>query len=295
MSTPVRQVVFLAVLAAVLVAGLGLGQAVGPIGPAGNTASHGEQTDAAHTGGHADPDDGEHGERPTGVTGLAVSADGYTLRAETTSLSVGGQDFAFTVTGPDGQPLTAYDSTHERDLHLIVVRRDTTGFQHLHPEQGEDGTWSTPLTLDAPGAYRAYADFAPQGEPARTLATDLVVPGDYAPQPVPEPARTSVVDGYTVTLDGDLREGALTFRVSRDGRPVEDLEPYLGAGGHLVVLREGDLGYLHVHPEGEVVTGPQIAFQAEAPSDGRYRLFLQFQHGGAVHTADFTADTQEDS
>jgi hypothetical protein len=311
MSTPVRLVVFLGVLAAVLVAGLGLGRAVGPIGPASSDASHGEPAatddhadDGGHAGddegGHADDagghaDDGGHAEQPTGVTGLAVSEGGYTFRPGTTSLVVGTQDFRFTVVGADGEPVTAYDATHERDLHLIVVRRDTSGFQHLHPEQGDDGTWSTPLTLDAPGAYRAYADFAPEGEPARTLAVDLVVPGEYAPEPLPAPSRTAEVDGYTVTLDGDLRSGDLVFEVSRDGRPVDDLEPYLGAGGHLVVLREGDLGYLHVHPEGDLDTGPEIAFVAEAPSDGRYRLFLQFQHGGTVRTAAFTADTEETS
>lgn len=303
MSTPVRLVAFLALLAAVLLGGLGLGRAVGPLSPveagAGHTepaAPHGgdaghEDDGAGHAedgASHADADDG-HGD-PTGITGLAVSQDGFTLRPATTTLSLGTSDFRFTVAGPDG-PLTDYDPTHERDLHLVVVRRDATGFQHLHPVQDDAGTWSTPLTLDRPGPYRVYADFAPAGEPARTLAVDVVVPGKYLPEPPAEPTTTAQADGYDVALTGDLADGALTFTVTRDGRPVDDLEPYLGAGGHLVVLREGDLGYLHVHPVGEQALGPDVVFEAEAPSEGRYRLFLQFQHDGAVRTAAFAVDT----
>src|SRR3712207_5524576 len=102
-------------------------------------------------------------------------------------------------------------------------------------------------------------------------------------------------DGHTVVLTGGLAPGAeseLTFSVSRDGRPVPDLQPYLGAYGHLVALRDGDLEYLHVHPvEDEHVApapGPHVGFAATAPSAGTYRLFLDFRHGDAVHTAAFT-------
>ncbi|MDP9870255.1 hypothetical protein J2S55_009521 [Streptosporangium brasiliense] len=81
--------------------------------------------------------------------------------------------------------------------------------------------------------------------------------------------------------------------MSKDGKPVTDLQPYLGAYGHLVALRTGDLAYLHVHPDGEpgdgrTAPGPEITFYAEVPSRGDYRLFLDFQHEGTVRTADFT-------
>ena len=75
-------------------------------------------------------------------------------------------------------------------------------------------------------------------------------------------------------------------RVSRGGEPVRTQE-YLGAGGHLVALREGDLAYLHVHPEGR---GEAVSFMTEFPSEGRYRLYLQFKHDGRVHTAEFTQE-----
>ncbi|MFP5220204.1 MAG: hypothetical protein ACLGIG_10805 [Actinomycetes bacterium] len=295
MSTPARLAGFAAVLALVLAAGLGLGNAVGPVSEPSAEPAHAspdDRPDDAMPGGasgdtHGDAgDDAAHADPGARtISGLAVSDDGYTLRPTAMTLPLGTSPYHFTVTGPDGAPLTRYDETHERDLHLIVVRRDGSGFQHLHPEMAADGTWKLQLTLDQPGAYRVYADFAPAGLPARTLATDLLVAGDAAVQPWPEPATTTVVDGYQVRLDGHLdagQETELAFSVTRDGAPVE-LEPYLGALGHLVVLREGDLGYLHVHADGD-----ELTFAATAPSAGAYRLYLQFQVDGVVHTADLT-------
>jgi len=130
-----------------------------------------------------------------------------------------------------------------------------------------------------------------------TLGADLTVAGDGVPTPLPPVATTATVDGYTVELAGQLVPGQaspLTLSVTRDGAPVTDLQPYLGAYGHLVALRQGDLGYLHVHPQGHpgdgtTPAGPSIELFAEVPSTGTYRLFLDFQHDGVVHTAAFTA------
>ena len=87
-------------------------------------------------------------------------------------------------------------------------------------------------------------------------------------------------DGLDVRLTPEGEE--LGFEVTRDGAPVA-LDDYLGAKGHLVALREGDLAFLHVHPDED-----RLRFMAELPTAGRYRLFLQFQVDGAVHTAAFT-------
>ncbi len=148
------------------------------------------------------------------------------------------------------------------------------------------------MALDGSGPWKVFVDFVPAGaESAVILAADVTVPGAYAPTPLTPAAPTTQVDGYTVTLDGDLTPGAesdLTARITRDGRDVTDLQPYLAAYGHLVALRSSDLAYLHVHPLEQAAPGPEIAFGAEVPSTGTYRLFLQFRHGDAVHTAAFT-------
>ena len=227
--------------------------------------------------------------------GLLVSQNGYTFDAPRQLRAGAATPVSFRILGPGGRPVTAYATAHDKDLHLIAVRRDLSGFQHVHPEPAADGTWSVPLDL-SPGTWRLFADFDPAGDDtALVLGADVAVAGDYQPQPLPAPATTAEVDRYTVTLDGTLvagQQSTLTLSVSRDGRPVTDLQPYLAAYGHLVALRDGDLAYLHVHPAGEpgdgrTPAGPGITFHASAPA-GDYRLFLDFKHGDVVRTAEFT-------
>jgi hypothetical protein len=266
----------------------------------GHSGDHsgGDHSGGDHSGGGHSGDHGaDHGGGLPG--GLQTAQDGYRLKPVTSGLTAGGvTDFAFQIIGPDGAPVIRYTPTHQRDLHLIVVRRDLSGFQHVHPTLGTGGTWRIPLTVPAAGQYRIFTDFQPAARTApMTLGVDLPAPGDYAPAPVPAPVRTTTVDGYTVELAGDLAAGSaskVTLRVSRDGKAVTDLQPYLGAYGHLVALRDGDLAYLHVHPDGEpgdgrTAAGPDVTFYAEVPSGGAYRLYLDFQHAGKVHTAEFTA------
>ena len=190
-----------------------------------------------------------------------------------------------------------FEVEHTKRLHMIVVRRDLTGFQHLHPRMRGDGTWTTRLTLPEAGSYRLYADFVRDGEPV-TLASDLRVDGDADLRPLPPPSTTATADGYDVRLAGGAahagEEAELRFEVTRDGEAVE-VEPYLGADGHLVVLREGDLAFLHVHPSEHADAGggdDAISFEATLPTAGRYRMFLQFRDAGRVHTAEFTEEVE---
>ncbi|WP_431922371.1 hypothetical protein [Nonomuraea jabiensis] len=297
MNTATKLGSYLLGLAVVFGGALGAGKVVGPVA-APAVEDHSAMTAPTATAGH-----GEHAtQQATNDTpgGLQVSENGYTLNPLTETIKPGEPtDVRFTVTGPDGRPVTDYQVEHDKKLHFIVVSRDLRSFQHVHPDMTPDGTWSVKLTLPKAGSYRAFADFAPTGGEALTLGADLSVAGDYEPEALPQDSRTATVDGYTVTLDGELTPGQaskLTLKVSKDGKPVTDLQPYLGAYGHLVALRARDLAYLHVHPDGEpgdgkTKAGPEIVFYAEVPSTGDYRLFLDFQHEGEVRTADFTLGT----
>ena len=285
MNTPVKLGAFGLGLAVVFTAALGLGRTVGPTPAPTATAAHNQHDEPTTAPGNA----------ATAVpAGLQVAQDGYRLQTISTTLAVGTpQPFRFRILGPDDEPVTDYSRSHDKDLHLIVVRRDLSGFQHVHPELAGDGTWSIPLAVAAPGQYRVFADFQPAAlTDGLTLGADVPTPGDYQPRPLPAAARSTTVDGYTVTLTGDLVPGGsskLTLSVSKDGAPVTDLQPYLGAYGHLVALRDADLAYLHVHPDGKTAAGPDIVFHADVPSSGVYRLYLDFQHGDKVRTAEFTA------
>ena len=294
MNTATKVAAFLTSLAAVFALALGAGRWFGPDAEPAVAATH-----DSHGGGETDPAQTDAEDAADGPGGLMISQDGYTLALAESNTAAG--DFVpvrFTITGPDGAPVTEYDVEHEKQLHLIAVRRDFSGFQHVHPELSSDGRWSTTLAL-TPGQWRLFADFKATEGDALTLGADLAVAGAYEPVREAVESRTAQVDGYTVSLDGDLSAGAdakLTLRTERDGQPVTDLEPYLGAYGHLVALRDGDLAYLHVHPDGApgdgtTQPGPDVVFYAAVPSAGSYHLYLDFKHQGVVRTAVFTLST----
>jgi len=252
-------------------------------------AHQGMESGDAHEGG---PTTGAVG---AAVPGLAAAEGSYRLVPERTRHeSSPNARYRFRVVDEDGETVRDFDVEHERRMHLIVVRRDFAEFQHLHPRQLEDGAWEADVDLSRGGVYRAFADFATSGQ-SLTLATDLFAPGRFDPISLPPPATTDRVgEGYEVALDSAApRSGgthSVEFKVLRNGQPVDSVEPYLGADGHLVALREHDLGFLHTHPEGEPGGPGPIKFAVEYPSAGRYRLFLQFKHRGEVHTAAFTQD-----
>jgi hypothetical protein len=282
------------VVVAVFGAAYGIGTVVGPVAEPAPAAA------ADHEGmGEAEGEHGDSHEATGPPKGLQVSEGGVTLDVLTEGLAAGAAaNFAFRILDDDGHAVTDFQPTHDKLMHLVVARRDLSGFQHVHPEMAADGTWRVPLTFPAAGDFRVFADFQRAGEDeGHTLGIDVPVAGAYTANPLPPSALTAAVGEYRVTLSGTLTPGTtskLTLSVDKGGVPVTDLQPYLAAYGHLIALRQGDLAYLHVHPDGEpgdgkTKPGPNIVFYAEVPTAGTYRLYLDFKHGDVVRTAEFTA------
>lgn len=289
----IRLGIFVGGLVLALVSGFALGKVVSPTSPTDGAKTGAPTTgmDMSSTAPHAHAPQASAG---SAVGGLSISTGGYTMvPAATVFAKPGEQKLSFAIKDADGQLVTTFATVHEKQLHFIVVRRDLTGYQHLHPTMAADGTWTVSAKLDRAGPWRAYADFtalnAAGTQTALALGTDLTVRGDYDPAALPAPAGKSTVDGYTVTYEGTPTVGAtapLLFRVARNGAPVT-LQPYLGSFGHLVVLRDLDLGYVHVHPEAALSDGA-VKLWLAAPSKGSYRMFFDFSVDGKVHTAAFT-------
>jgi len=230
----------------------------------------------------------------TGHDGQPAAVGDYRIDVDSSVVEPGApQPFTFQVLDASGAAVTAFEDRHERPMHLIVISNDLTDYAHLHPQLGDDGTWTVTLPALVPGGYRVIADTVPAGGPDLTLTVDLIVPGSAAGRALPEPSDTASVAGLDVSLDlvssplGPTAE--LTVR--RDGTVVEP-DPYLGARGHLVAIDADDLAYLHVHPtDGE---GP-VSFAIAEPTPGRYRLYFDFSVDGEVHTAAFTVDLATDT
>lgn len=286
MNGTVRLGLFAAVLAVTAVAAAAIGVAVGPL-----DRGRGQDPSPAL----AREEEGTHGAEEPGVPapqagGVAISQGALRVEPRETALRPGvSQPLGFTVLAGE-RPLRDYDVEHEREMHLIVVPRDLSGFQHEHPALDRSGMWHATIRPSAAGPYRAFADFTTGGE-RTVLGWDLLVPGAYRPAQLPDPRPEVRAGPYTVTLGTGVptsgSEATLEFRVTRGAASVT-VDPYLGARGHLVILREGDLAYLHTHADEDA-----LRFGAEFPSPGRYRAFLQFSHGGSVRTAAFTVEVPE--
>jgi hypothetical protein len=237
----------------------------------------------------------------TPVHGLSLEQDGLLLSPVSVPDETGEEGvLSFSITSADGTAVTEFETEHDKELHLIVVRTDGAQFRHVHPKMSADGVWSIPWTWDAAGSYRVFTDFVPEATGENlTLSRTVDVAGPFSPKPATAVTATDTTGGYTATLSGDLSASGsslLTATITKDGEPVIELEPYLGAYGHLVALRDGDLAYLHVHPEGEEpapgsVSGPDITFRTQAPTPGRYLLYLDYKVDGDVRTAHFVLDT----
>lgn len=352
MNAPTKLIAFGAVLAVVFGGAVLAGAAIDPNDPPAKTGGHGGSGHATtapaadhapnapapddHSAGGASSAPADHGAHDAQPAGLAVADGAYALRFERTHLpSSRNAPLRFRIVDARGRTVRDdFQVEHEKRLHLIVARRDTAVFRHVHPEQRADGSWTVDVDLADAGVYRAFADFKIGGE-QHTLAADLFVPGDFRPRELPQPATTdravdeddapSTID---VTLDAPtIRAGRATtmrFAASVDGHPVDRLEPYLGAKGHLVALREGDLAYLHVHPTGPAPSeddehgadgghddagapahshgddasadapkheaDSEATFAATFPTAGRYRLFLQIRVDGRIRTTDYTVE-----
>lgn len=176
-----------------------------------------------------------------------------------------------------------------------------TQFQHLHPEF-KDGKWTVKTTIPKAGDYELYFDIAPQGETASVLRLPIRIGSDSSEKafPVPNPFFEAEAQGIRANLamNSPFIAGTpdeLIFRLTKDGTPLKTIDPYLGAFGHVVILKQNDASrFLHVHPI--TTTSPtngEIRFGTTFPSAGRYTLFAQFNADGAIRTFPLTVDVRE--
>jgi len=218
----------------------------------------------------------------------------------------------FTVRHPGTSALiTQYELVHEKPYHLFIVSNDMEFFEHVHPTQQPDGRWAMEVTLPRAGDYRVLSDFLPTGGSPQFVGRTLETAGftgdleSQQPHLQPDTVFSRTVGSITAHMDlepSTLVEGqyghlAFTLTDAKTGRLVTDLQPYLGAFGHALILSEDMRDYVHSHPfegpESDVskgAGGPTVTFELYMPRAGKYRAWSQFQRNGEVVTVPFTVN-----
>lgn len=261
-----------------------------------------------HGGGHAVESDTKPRDQ---------SYRGYEIEVTSNNDAVKTQEpttFTYKIKNDKGEVLKNYEIAHEKIMHFIAVRKDLQYFQHLHPEFVKGtGEFSIDITFPADGPYRVFPDFTPGVENPQKLPVTVykdVNVGDmskYKVQPTSVDTQAKkIFDGYQVThtLPSNLKkqqEVTYSLNIEKNGQPVNNLENYLGALGHSVILKENTFDFIHTHAledgasradHGEMkmeVTnkGPEIKFSTTFPDSGIYKIFTQFQHQNKVTTVNY--------
>jgi hypothetical protein len=252
---------------------------------------------------------------------VAQSLKGYDIAVTSDILGIQpnkNTTIIYQIKNDKGEIIKNYDVVHEKNMHFIAVRKDLKYFQHLHPEYNEaTGEFSVDITFPTDGPYRIFPDFTPSlDNPQKlpvTVNTDINVGNlsNYSAEPVtPDSQATKAYGEYNVTTsfpENPPIEVTYSLNISKNNQPVTNLEKYLGALGHSVIIKEGSLDFIHTHasePENgqqehgsgqhdstqssSGATGPEINFTTTFPEGGIYKIFTQFQHEGKVQTTDYT-------
>jgi hypothetical protein len=206
----------------------------------------------------------------------------------------------FVRTPETGTIVRQFDTIHERLLHFFVIGHDLAYFTHVHPVLRGDGSFEQEIELPYAGAFRLVADFIPTGGAPQLLQQSIVTAGftgpvlPHAKPPIDLADKTVGDTRVTLATPEPVggREQLVTFDLAdaRTNAPIDDLEPFLGAPGHLLIVSADLQSVTHSHPVAEISTkvGPRVVFQVLFPRAGTYRMWAQFQRHGTVLTAPFT-------
>ena len=196
---------------------------------------------------------------------------------------------------PDGAKVEEFDELHTKKVHLIIIRKALDEFAHVHPDIDASGNMTVMHTFPLGGEYLLFADYKPAGKAAATATGRIKVSGDSPAAPKLTPNVPGVVEGDGLDARVDLKNAraggsaTVVFHVlDKQGKPVDDLEPYLGAMGHLVIVSADGKEYVHAHPLSEnSADGGVVEFMAHFPKPGIYKGWGQFQQSDTVYTAPF--------
>jgi len=198
-----------------------------------------------------------------------------------------------------GAMIKDFETVHEMKVHLIIVRDGLDRFAHIHPEIDRDGNITATFTFPTAGKYRLYADHKPAGKDPAVAIAEVNVAGTPPASPELVPNAPGRVKGDELGADITIEKAKAgeTTRIAfalfdAAGKPIADLQPYLGAMGHLVVLSADGQQYVHSHPLETQSSGSTVAFEAHFPYPGIYKGWGQFRRSNTAYNIPFVVKVE---
>lgn len=209
-------------------------------------------------------------------------------------------DLKLMIHEPDGTMVEKFDELHTKLVHLIIIRKELDEFAHVHPEIDASGNMTVAHQFRVGGEYLLFADYQPAGKDPAAAKGRLKVSGNSppAPQLTPNVPGTVAGEGLGARIElKDARAGEsamVKFQVlDEEEKPVDDLQPYLGAMGHLVIVSADGNEYVHAHPMNEkAAPGGAVEFMAHFPTAGVYKGWGQFQRWDTTYTVPFVVEVE---
>ncbi len=250
---------------------------------------------AGHEHGHAEVGTASHAHGEGGHAGHAAAKTKLDVRADGEPEAGVPATLRMSIQGKDGRPVKDFKEAHEAMVHLIIVRAGLDQFAHVHPKvDATSGELTVQHTFPVGGTYHMFADFQDQGGAAGLAVGELKVAGDApaAPALVPDAPGTVAGDGLTaqISVDGVKAgaEGTVCFVLSTpDGKPASNLEPYMGAMGHLNIVSADATQSIHSHPSDGDGEKNKVTFIAHFHTAGLYKGWGQFKRNGRVQVVPF--------
>lgn len=198
-----------------------------------------------------------------------------------------------------GKVIRRFDTVHTKKAHLIIVREGLDQFAHVHPSVDDKGNFTIDFQFATGGKYYLFLDQQPVGGKQAVVRAEVRVAGDapMAPALVPNVPGKVTANELVATISAENAAkgtpATIRFQVADTaGKPVTDLEPYLGAMGHLVVISADGREYAHAHPVAANAASGEVSFMAHFAKSGLYKGWGQFQRAGSVRTVPFVIDVK---
>lgn len=212
---------------------------------------------------------------------------------------------AINIQDKQGNPVPDFDTFQEKLMHLIAVSDDLEFFEHIHPVYQGNGRFEFNINFPKSGSYSLFSDYKPSGAKEVVSVIKTQVPGDNSKSVADiNFDLTKLVEDTKVNMSflepkvEPNKELTVTFdlRQPQNDKPIQDLQPYLGERGHLVILKQSpslsSKDYIHAHAMKNSPNG-LVQFMAVFPQTGKYKLWGQFNRNGKIVVSDFWVDVNQ--